>query len=253
MNKLRAAYRFFVFMITAVMTIIKIMFNLKISSSKGQDYILNERRKWVNKVIPRVGVKLDMKGSIPKLDGPAIFVQNHKSYFDPVTALKLVKAMPVSKAEVSTWPLIGFMADYTGVLFVQRDDKKSRADTLLGMEKELAKGNNILIYPEGTTTEEAKTLQFKLGSFRLASKLNIPIVPMSIEFSKDEDAWVGTTLFLPHFFKTFGKKQVYVKSSIGPKIQGGSPEELLEKTQQWIDDDVLKLRAEFEAEGISRN
>ena len=64
---------------------------------------------------------------------------------------------------------------------------------------------------------------------------------------------MGTTLFLPHFFKTFGKKQVYVKSSIGPKIQGGSPEELLEKTQQWIDGDVLKLRAEFEAEGISRN
>ena len=83
MNKLRAGYRFFVFMITAVMTIIKIMFNLKISSSKGQDYILNERRKWVNKVIPRVGVKLDMKGSIPKLDGPAIFVQNHSCPFEP--------------------------------------------------------------------------------------------------------------------------------------------------------------------------
>ena len=73
------------------------------------------------------------------MDGPAIFVQNHKSYFDPVTALKLVKAMPVSKAEVSTWPLIGFMADYTGVLFVKREDKQSRADTLKGMEEELAK------------------------------------------------------------------------------------------------------------------
>ena len=253
MNKLRAGYRFTFFMISASFTILKIMLNLKLSSKKGQDYILNERRKWVRKMIPRVGVKLDMKGSLPDLDGPAIFVQNHKSYFDPVTALKLVKAMPVSKAEVSTWPLIGFMADYTGVLFVKREDKQSRADTLKGMEEELAKGNNILIYPEGTTTDEAKTLQFKLGSFRLASRLNIPIVPMSIEFSKDEDAWVGTTLFLPHFFKTFGKKEVYVKSSIGPAIQGGTPEELLEKAQKWIDADILKLRAEFEAEGVSRN
>ncbi|MDG1297410.1 MAG: lysophospholipid acyltransferase family protein [Saprospiraceae bacterium] len=253
MNKIRAGYRFFLFMFTASMTLLRIMLNLKLSSSKGQDYILNERRKWVRKIIPRVGVKLDMTGTLPDLDQAAIFVQNHKSYFDPVTALKLVKAMPVSKAEISSWPLIGFMASYTGVLFVQREDKSSRAATLLGMEKELEKGNHVLIYPEGTTTDEAKTLQFKLGAFRLASRLNIPIIPMSIEFSKDEDAWVGSTLFLPHFFKTFGKKEVYVKSTIGPKIQGGSPEELLEKTQSWIDNDILKIRAEFEAEGISRS
>lgn len=253
MNKIRATYRFSFFLVTAVWTVMRIMVSLKLDKQKGQDYILEVRRKWVRYTIKRVGVKLDMKGVLPEIKGPAIIVQNHKSYFDPMIALRLVKAMPVSKAEVSSWPLIGYLADYTGVLFVQREDRQSRKDTLTGMEKELKKGNNILIYPEGTTTADSKTLQFKLGSFRLAAKLGVPVIPMSIEFSKDEDSWIGTDMFLPHFFKTFGKKEVYIKASVGPPMYGDDPEKLLDEAQQWIDADILKLRKEFAAEGIARD
>ena len=252
-NKIRAGFRFFIFLITAVWTVVKIMVSVNLGLRKGQDYILETRKKWVNAIIPLVGVKLDFTGTVPKVDGPAIYVQNHRSYFDPVTALKIIKAMPVSKAEVASWPFIGFAAQYTGVLYVKREDRQSRADTLMAMEKELEKGNNILIYPEGTTTADAKTLQFKLGSFRLAAKMGVPIIPLSIEFSKDEDSWIGTDMFIPHFFKTFGKKKVFIKVGIGDAIQGDNAEQLLEETQSWIDQDILKQRALFAEEGHSRN
>lgn len=204
---------------------------------------LRWRRKWANRSLWMLGVRIERSGAVPgPKDGPYIFIGNHRSYIDPIALLTDVEALPVAKAEVSAWPLIGYAARVTGILYVKRESKRSRADTLGAMEEYLKKGYSVLVYPEGTTITDPKTLPFKRGAFRLAAKTGVPIVPTAIEYHDLGDAWVGDDTFIPHFMRCFGKSRTRLLLRYGQPIQGEDAKELLHKCQSWIDEQILEIR-----------
>ena len=206
---------------------------------------LRMRQSWARSSLKILGARIEVKGNLPT-GGPYLFIGNHRSYIDPVVALKDIKALPVAKAEVSSWPLIGYAAKATGVMWVKRDNKNSRAATMNAMEDTLRKGFSVLVYPEGTTHVEPVTSTFKKGAFRLASKLQIPIVPIALEYGDMGHAWVGNDTFGPHFIRCFGKKKMLVKVHYGAPIISGNAEELMETTKKWIDKNMLEMRRDFD-------
>ena len=252
LTKLRAIWRFSIFILTAMLLILFLMI-VSIFRGRDETFHLKMRRRWINMIFPFMGVDLDFTNPYTELPASAIYVQNHKSYFDPAPVLKFFDAMPVSKAEVSSWFFIGYAAAYTGVIYVKREDRESRRNTVKAMAEQLDLGQNVLIYPEGTTTASAKTLMFRLGAFRLACEKGVPIIPMAIEYGSDADCWVNDEFFLTHFMRCFGKKKVHVKMSIGAPMYGESPEQLLEEVQAWVDGEILRLRREFVEEGIRQD
>ncbi len=179
--------------------------------------------------------------------GRHIFVGNHRSYLDPAVVLRDVEALPVAKAEVADWPLIGYGAKVTGIMFVKRDSKTSRASTLDAMRKTLQMGFPVLVYPEGTTHTMPHTMEFRGGGFGLAVKEQVPVVPMAIEYFDMRDAWVGDDTFISHFMRCFGKKRTYIKIRYGQALPpGNNPSELLASTQAWVNRSLAELRQEFD-------
>jgi 1-acyl-sn-glycerol-3-phosphate acyltransferase len=207
---------------------------------------LRMRRLWARRSLRVLGVQVDRTGRLPT-DGPFIIAGNHRSYLDPIIALKEVEALPVAKAEVGSWPLIGFAAKATGIMYVKRDSRDSRAATLDAMEKILKEGYSVLVYPEGTTHIEPVTRRFKPGAFRLAAAMEVPIVPVVVEYEKTEDAWIGTDTFVPHFVRTFGRKETFVKIRYGDPIVSNDSAVLIAATKKWIDENLIKIRSEFDA------
>ena len=174
---------------------------------------LKMRRVWARRTLRALGVKLEVSGNLPG-KGPFIFIGNHRSYTDPIIALRDIEALPVAKAEIASWPMIGYAAKATGIMWVKRDSKKSRASTIRSMEKTLKNGYSVLVYPEGTTHGEPVTQSFKKGAFRLAANLGIPIVPVAIEYGDVSNYWDGEISFGHHYMENFSKKKHLCQNSL---------------------------------------
>lgn len=201
-------------------------------------FSLRARKKFTRFLMWVFGIKLTKKGKVP--EGTFIYIGNHRSYMDPMISLCHVEAVPVAKAELSGWPLIGYGAKITGILFVKRESKTSRGYTMERMRDYLRRGFSVLIYPEGTTHVQHKTIAFQKGAFSLAIKENIPIVPMALIFEDINDAWVGTEKFAPHFFRTYGKPNRKITIHYGEPITANDATELSQKTKAWLDQKLLE-------------
>lgn len=193
-----------------------------------------KRRQNIGRALVRwLNVRIHVSG-VPQ-DGNFLFIGNHRSYADPVIAACSVTFMPVAKAEVSRWPLIGFGAKITGIVYVKREDKNSRADTRTAIREALKDGFPVLIYPEGSTTDAPKTRPFRVGTFQIAAEEGIAVVPVTIEYGEKADAWIGADTFIPHFIQCFGKWQTEAFIHFGEPILEQDGEILMKTTQSKID------------------
>ncbi|MBK7406872.1 MAG: 1-acyl-sn-glycerol-3-phosphate acyltransferase [Saprospirales bacterium] len=174
----RGIFRFFIFLFTSLYYLIPILIRAAI---RGDDlaHTLKKRRIWANHCTRLVGVRIEVN-TPPDVEGPCVYVSNHRSYFDPVAALRDVEALPVAKAEVSSWPFIGFAAKATGVMWVKRENRDSRRRTVEAIEETLKEGFSVLIYPEGSTHIELKSHPFRQGAFRVAAELGVPSCPLPL-------------------------------------------------------------------------
>lgn len=232
MKHLRALFRLLYF---ALYTSIRIGQIILGSLIRGKDIrrSMRIRRSWARHLLPAIGVRLTTSGTPP--DFPCVLMCNHRSYLDPALLVHDVLAYPVSKAEVSKWPIVGYGASVSGVLFLKRESIENRKRTLDGIAERLHEGFPVILFPEGTTHSEPKTTPFRLGGFKLCATEGFPVVPVAIVYADTADHWIGSDTFLPHFMRRFAERQMHVRVCYGEAIWSDDAQVLLERTQTWID------------------
>ena len=98
---------------------------------------------------------------------PTLFVCNHVSYLDIVVLGGLIPGSFVAKAEVATWPFFSTLAKAQRTIFVERTSGKatrSRDE----MMKRLNTGDNLMLFPEGTSSDGTRVLPFRSALFAAA-------------------------------------------------------------------------------------
>ena len=114
-----------------------------------------------------------------------IFCPNHMSILDIPTVPLIDKNIAyVGKSEVQKIPLFGYVFK-TFHIPVDRQNFRSRYNTISRSKEELDKGKNLAIFPEGgiITTSPPKMARFKDGPFRIAIEKQVSIVPVTIPFN----------------------------------------------------------------------
>ena len=115
-------------------------------------------------------------------EGPAVLCANHSHLVDPILAAAACGRRTfmhfIAKQELRGVPFIGWLLGKCGVCFVNRGT--GDIDAMRSMMRYLKRGEKIFIFPEGTRTEADNMVDAKTGAVRLASKLNVPIVPVYI-------------------------------------------------------------------------
>ncbi len=160
-----------------------------------------------------IGRKVDAERAGPRR--PVVFVSNHSSWLDIPTLGGLLDACFVSKAEVGRWPGIGIVATLGRTVFVSRrpgDTGRERDE----MRARLAGGDNLLLFPEGTSSDGSRVLPFRSPFFSIVEKsetYQLPLVqPLSIVYdrlgwlptgkaARPMFAWYGGMDFAPHFWR----------------------------------------------------
>ena len=127
-------------------------------------------------------------------------------------------------------------------------DPAERVMTLRRIHALLAHGAPVLNFPEGTTTRGASVAPFWRGSFGVAQRLDVPVVPVALRYRDPELAWCGQATFLPHYWRTVRRPRLEVALRFGPPMlpRTGEPPEAMAarargiisymlETMRWLD------------------
>lgn len=129
------------------------------------------------------GARIEGLEHVPRT-GPFIMVANHTSQADPpllgwATGHQVGRVIHfMAKEEMRRWPVIGWLADRSGVFFVRRGEG-DRAAQRLALDL-LAAGKPIAIFPEGTRSRNGRMREAKSGAALLAIRSGAPILPVGI-------------------------------------------------------------------------
>ncbi len=237
MRVVRAYTRMFLLALTMVFYLLLII-GRQLLMGKNQAFAFRIRRKWIKLACKILSLEIEIQGSLPSETG--LIISNHRSMIDPVVILSYVYAVPLGKAEISDYPLIGNAAKATGIIFVDREDRKSRTGVRKTLEKTLKRNISVLVFPEGTTGTQPLTKTFKKGSFEIASKLHLPVFPVAIDYEDYDNLWKEGDSLMKHYIKSFGKSSSKAYLFIGSPIKSPNSWTLLRDTQAWIDQSLIE-------------
>ncbi len=146
------------------------------------------RNLWAPAVLRVAGVTL-VADPLPPLDlrQPYVFVGNHQGYFDIPAAFATIPhpIRFVAKRSLGFIPVLGWYLHLTGHVLVDRGNRQRAVDSLRAAARKVARGTSILIYPEGTRSDDERGAirAFKKGGFVLALESQVPIVPVAVDGS----------------------------------------------------------------------
>jgi len=178
------------------------------------------QRTWCRALCWTAGLRLRVSG-VPRNQGPTLFVANHCSYLDIPVISREADGTFVAKADVSRWPLFGQAARLTRTIFIQRVGVEAKAQGQQLLDR-LAGGDNLILFPEGTSGDGASVCTFKSTLFSIVGDRPAsstaggaePVVqPVSITYARDFDGtpligplrelycWFGDMTMLPHLMR----------------------------------------------------
>lgn len=157
--------------------------------SKNVDrYSESEIYPFLKKIVYRANkggnVKIQASGkeNIPEENGFILF-PNHQGMYDMLALIDVCDKplSVVAKKEVQNVPLLKHIFRVVKALFIDREDVRQSMKIIMEVTKEVQKGRNYTIFPEGTRSKNGNVVgEFKGGSFKAATKAKCPIVPVAL-------------------------------------------------------------------------
>lgn len=148
-------------------------------------WIGNRRRlwftqNWSRQLLDILSVRLDAQ--VVDDQPGSLIVANHISWLD-IYALNAVRPMVfVAKAEVRQWPLIGWLAEKSGTIFLRRGSRGHAKIVNSQIDGLLDAGKDVAIFPEGTTTDGTHLLNFHGALLQPAVETGRQVLPVAIAY-----------------------------------------------------------------------
>lgn len=131
----------------------------------------------------RLNVIVEGYENIPEKGRAYLITPNHSSLLDVPLLLYAFKRITgfVSKKENAKLPFIGRWITVIYSVLIDRSDSRAAIKSLNEGAKFIRSGYPQVIFPEGTRTPDGRVGEFKAGSFKLAEKAGVPVLPVAIK------------------------------------------------------------------------
>ncbi|MBY5959903.1 1-acyl-sn-glycerol-3-phosphate acyltransferase [Membranicola marinus] len=225
-----------------VVSIVVLSIRLIFAAEKNKQKIkFLARRRFCKHANWILGVRLIVLAKRPP-EGCYLYISNHRSFYDPVAFLSHLVANPVSKAEVSRYPIIGWGTRLTEVLMLDRGKKEDRQKMKFRIFESLRDGTDILLYPEGTTHTGPGTGSFKKGAFESAVRAQRSVIPVAMEYPNETYYWSDRPLYDQFLYQFITARNRSIYLSVGEPISDPDPITLMNRTKESINQQIMKLR-----------
>ncbi|WP_051540683.1 1-acyl-sn-glycerol-3-phosphate acyltransferase [Ahrensia sp. 13_GOM-1096m] len=195
----------------------------------------NIERRWHRAICKILGIKVEVRGSMVQPSGHGVLIAaNHISWLDIIVLGSVAPISFVAKDEVKDWAIFGTLAVWQESVFIDRTTRlgaKAQAEII---NKRLLDGDNIVLFPEGTTSDGNFIYPFKSSLFGAlgvgAAAISSPIQPVSVAYNKlcglpmgrfkrPLAAWPGDIEIVPHLIGVISEPHLGVVVSFGEPVE----------------------------------
>lgn len=168
-----------------------------------------------------VGVSVSLKNAdiLKKREHGCFILCNHLSYLDVFTIFSTIPATFVANSELEKAFLLGTIIKYSGGIFVERKSRAKLLDDMRRIEDLLKMGLNVVLFPEGTTSDGTRVMPFKTSLLGAVEGSDALVLPLCIKYrfinGKKVTPQNGHLVyyyeeitFFAHFFRLLGLRSI---------------------------------------------
>ncbi len=168
--------------------------------------------QYARRVLKLFNVDVEVKGVGPEIMKKRNFlvVSNHMSYVDILLLSSIQPCVFVTSVDLGEQFFLGPMAEMGGSIFVERRHRGQINRDIEVIANVLKAGHNVVIYPEGTSSNGERVLPFKRSLLMSAVHAGVDILPLTLKYveidgepfsekNRDRVCWYGDMPFFPHF------------------------------------------------------
>lgn len=154
------------------------------------------------------GARVETNG--PKPTARTLIVSNHVSWLDIPMLAGATDCAFVAKDGLKGHPIMRWLCEQNGTVFVDRDRKASVGDQLSDMERALRSPKPLTLFPEGTVSDGHGLLPFRSSLLKLAEDPPVPLTvqPVAIDYrgAAPEFGWPQGETGQANFVRLLGRK-----------------------------------------------
>ncbi len=144
-------------------------------------------RDWSRGLLDILAVRLRVTGVRPETHGaPLMLVANHVSWLDIYVINAVQPACFVAKSEIRAWPVIGWLSEKTGTLFIQRARRRDIVRVNERLTQVMRDGDPVVVFPEATTTDGATVIKFHSSLLQPAVLAGAVLQPVAIRYVRGD-------------------------------------------------------------------
>ena len=181
-----------------------------------------------------LGVRVVLKDiqNLGSRESNYFIVSNHLTYIDIFVIFSVAPAVFIANSELEEAFLLGTIIRYSGGVFVERRNRARLLKDLQYIKDILHMGFNVVLFPEGTTSDGSMVMPFKTSFLDAAADSGVPVLPLCIKYKKinGEDIGPGNGLlvyyhgditFFKHFFRLLNLRRIDAELRELEVIAGG--------------------------------
>lgn len=203
-------------------------------------------QRWCRVLAWTFGLRIRVVGT-PQAE-PVLVACNHQSWLDIVALGAVLPGAFVSKAEIASWPMLGFFARSGGrTLFISRGEMRSFQSLGGELIGRLSDGERVIFFPEGTVNDAVEPMRFKPRLFTAALAAGCAVQPVALAYVGGDGAAYApmnqTQAFVPHMMRFWATRRTEVLIEFTPVIQAqdDDPRMLAREARSRILDTLIKL------------
>ncbi|WP_449427019.1 lysophospholipid acyltransferase family protein [Rhodanobacter umsongensis] len=149
----------------------------------GREPFAHRMIRWWSTALLRIFGLRSVRFGQPLAD-PVLFVANHTSWIDIEMLHSQRAACFVAKAEIASWPLVGWLAASGGTIFHRRGSNHSLSTVMQVMVERLRDGRSVAVFPEGGSGYNGVLKVFHARIFQAALDAGVPVQPVALRFAR---------------------------------------------------------------------
>lgn len=222
----KATRAFVIFTLAVPFLLISLLSDVFIRNKRKKLICFLKTTSFFSSIVLRVmGINVRVRNHelLPKADENCLIISNHLSYIDVLVIFSVIPSVFIASIdEVRDRFLVGTIAKFGGSVFVERRSRANLSQEIEVISGLLKEGFNVVLFPEGGTSNGERVLSFKSPFIAPAIKSNVDILPICLKYlringkgidagNRDLVFYYGETTFFKHFFCVLSVKSVDVE------------------------------------------
>ncbi len=182
-------------------------------------------KHWSGALLAILHIKVELQARVDAdPEQPALIVANHVSWLDIFVINSQNPCRFVAKADIRSWPALGWLAAQAGTIFIARGKQGEVRRVYEGLVTSIEAGERIAFFPEGTTAAQGDVLPFHSNLFEAAIEVQVPVQPYALRYIDEQGElhraadFIGEMTFVESMFLIMKARRMTAQLIVLPSI-----------------------------------